>query len=121
MFRSHSLTTNAFVDNVPASDQGGADEAAGLCAGGHDLRDPLTSPILGDFTRFPPTVLTSGTRELFLSHTLRARRKLRQAVVEAALHVFEGQSHAQYLDPFMSETERAFGEIARLFNQHLLT
>ena len=47
-------------------------------------------------------------------------RKLRQAGVEAALQVFEGQSHAQYLaDPYAPEAREAFGEIARFFETHL--
>ena len=55
----------------------------------------------GDFRGFPSAILTSGTRDLFLSNTVRVHRKLRQAGVEAALQVFEGQSHAQYYaDPF---------------------
>jgi len=47
-------------------------------------------------------------------------RKLRQAGVEAALHVFEGQSNAQYLrDVNAPETKDAIGEIARFFDKHL--
>ena len=82
--------------------------------------DPLVSPIHGDFRAFPPAILTSGTRDLFLSHTVRTHRRLRQAGVEAILQVFEGQSHAQFLDPFVPETEEALGEIARFFRRHLL-
>ncbi len=115
-----SLSANAFVDNVLVSLEGWVGAAASLYANGHDLRDPLISPICGEFTGFPPAILTSGTRDLFLSQTVRAHRKLRQAGVEAALQVFEGQSHAQFLDPFVPETEEAFGEIKRFFDTHLL-
>jgi hypothetical protein len=65
----------------------------------------------------PPAILTSGTRDLFLSDTVRAHRKLREAGVEAVLQVFEGQSHAQFLLPFLLETED--GELARFFETHL--
>ena len=34
----------------------------------------------------------SRTRELFLTHTVRTHRKLRQAVVDAQLQVFEGKA-----------------------------
>ncbi len=93
--------------------------AADLYAAGHDLRDPLISPIFGDFRGFPPAILTSGTRDLLLSDTVRAHRKLRQANIEAVLQVFEGQSHAQFLTPFVPETQEAFGEIAQFFGRHL--
>ena len=76
---------------------------------------------LADLWRFPgpPTILTSGTRDLFLSNTVRAHRKLRQSGVEAWLQVFEGQSHAQYLHPFLPETEEAFAEITGFFKRYL--
>ncbi|MEJ1975871.1 MAG: alpha/beta hydrolase [Acetobacteraceae bacterium] len=114
-----SIAANAFVDNVLVSNTGWAGAAARLYAGAHDLREPLLSPIYGDVRGFPPAILTSGTRDLFLSNTVRAHRKLRQAGVEAALQVFEGQSHAQFLDPFVPETQEAFEEIARFFASHL--
>jgi acetyl esterase/lipase len=69
---------------------------------------------------FPPTILTSGTRDLLLSNTVRVHRKLRQAGVEAVLQVFEGQSHAQYYrDVNAPETREAFEEIASFFDRHL--
>jgi monoterpene epsilon-lactone hydrolase len=114
-----SIMANAYVDNVLVSNSGWVGAAAALYAGGHDRRDPLLSPIYGDFSGFPPTILTSGTRDLFLSSTIRAHRKLRRAGVEASLQVFEGQSHAQFLDLFVPETEETFGEIALFLTQHL--
>lgn len=39
--------------------------------------------------------------------------------MEAALQVFEAQSHVQFLTHFAPETEEAFGEIARFFERHL--
>jgi len=92
---------------------------AGFYAAGRHLRDPLISPIYGNFNGFPPAILTSGTRDLFLSNSVRAHRKLRQAGVEAALQVFEGMSHAQYLHPFLPETEAAFAEITGFLKRHL--
>ena len=114
-----TLMANAFVDNVLVSNSGWVGAAAELYAAGHDLRDPLLSPIYGDFAGFPPAILTSGTRDLFLSNTVRAHRKLRQAGVETFLQVFEGQSHAQFLDPFVPETKEAFGEIASFLGRYL--
>ena len=42
-------------------------------AHGHDLKDPLLSPVYGDMHDFPPTILTTGTRDLLLSNTSVAR------------------------------------------------
>ena len=112
--------TNEWLDNVLVSYHGYLSRAAALHANGRDLKDPQLSPIYGDFTGFPPAILTSGTRDLFLSLTVLTHRKLRRAGVEAELQVFEGMSHAQYnFDPFAPETKEAFGEIARFFDKHL--
>jgi acetyl esterase/lipase len=115
-----SFSTNHMVDNVLVGSGGRCDAMARLYANGHDLKDPMLSPVYGDMRGFPPTILTSGTRDLLLSNTVRVHRKLRQAGVEAELHVYEGQSHAQYMrDPEAPETREAFEEIAKFFGKHL--
>jgi epsilon-lactone hydrolase len=112
--------TNEKIDNVLVSNDGWLGDAAKLYAHGHDLKDPMLSPVYGDYKGFPPSILTSGTRDLFLSNTVRVHRKMRQAGVVAELHVFEGQSHAQYAaDPYAPETKEHFGELTHFFNQHL--
>ncbi|MFO1070833.1 MAG: alpha/beta hydrolase [Geminicoccaceae bacterium] len=107
-----SLHANAYVDNELVAATGWIAAAARLYAAGRDLRDPLVSPLHGDFAGFPPAIVTSGTRDLLLSQAVLVHRKLRRAGVDAALQVFEGQSHAQYLAPFVPESEEALGEIA---------
>lgn len=67
-----------------------------LYAAGADLRDPYLSPIFGDVSGFPRTFLRSGTRDLFLSNTVRMHRKLRAAGVAAELHVFEAMPHGGF-------------------------
>jgi monoterpene epsilon-lactone hydrolase len=115
-----TFVTNAMLDNVLVSPDGFCDAATKVYANGHDLRDPLLSPVYGDMQGFPPTILTSGTRDLLLSNTVRVHRKLRQAGVDAMLQVFEGQSHAQYYrDDTSPEAKEAFEEIAGFFDRHL--
>lgn len=115
-----SFVTNAFIDNGLVAPNGGCDARAALYANGHDIKDPMLSPIFGDMSGFPPTILTTGTRDLLLSSTVRVHRKLRQAGVEASLQVFEGQSHAQfYRDPAAPETKDAFAEITAFFDKHM--
>lgn len=68
-----------------------------LYANGHDLRDPYLSPLFGDFAKgFPPTILTTGTRDLYLSNTVRMHRALRAAGVRADLHVAEAGPHTGF-------------------------
>ncbi|MGI4946893.1 MAG: alpha/beta hydrolase [Janthinobacterium lividum] len=115
-----TFQTNALVDNVLVSPDGFCDAATRFYAKGHDLADPMLSPLYGDLHGFPPTILTSGTRDLLLSNTVRVNQKLRQAGVDTRLQVFEAQSHAQfYRDDRIPEVQEAMGEIAAFFDAHL--
>jgi len=115
-----SFYTNEKVDNVLVSRDGFCDAGARIYARGHDLKDPLLSPVYGDMHGFPPAILTTGTRDLLLNNTVRVHRKLRRAGVVANLNVFEGESHAQYQsDDRVPETKEAFGEISHFFEKHL--
>jgi acetyl esterase/lipase len=112
-----SFHTNHMVDNVLVG-IGRCDAMAEYYAHGADLKDPMLSPIYGDMTGFPPTILVTGTRDLLLSSTVRVHRKLRQAGVVAELHVFEAQSHAQY-NRDTPEGREAYEEIAKFFDRYL--
>jgi acetyl esterase/lipase len=67
-----------------------------LYADGHDLSHPYLSPLFGDLKGFPPTILTTGTRDLYLSNTVRMHRALRAAGVQAELHVTEAGPHTGF-------------------------
>ncbi|WP_321947488.1 alpha/beta hydrolase [Paraburkholderia sp. J10-1] len=115
-----SFYTNEKVDNVLVSRNGFCQAAADVYAHGHDLKDPLLSPVYGDMHGFPPAILTTGTRDLLLSNTVRVHQKLQQSGVEAQLEVFDGMSHAQYqMDDRVPEARAAFAEITQFFDKHL--
>jgi epsilon-lactone hydrolase len=111
--------TNEFVDNVLGSNERMLELAAKLYAGTHDLKEPLISPVYGDLSGFPPTVLLSGTRDLLLSNTVRVHQKLLESGVDADLLVFEGQSHGQYLEADTPECAIALREVAQFFHRNL--
>lgn len=89
-------------------------------ANGMDMKDPRLSPVYGDFSGFPPTLLLSGTRDIFLSNTVRVDRRLRDAGRTSELIVYEGQSHADYLaGPDVPESRQAMRDIAAFWNRQL--
>src|SRR5882757_992680 len=47
--------TNEMVDNVLVSRDGFCDAGTRVYAHGHDLKDPMLSPVYGDFSNFAPT------------------------------------------------------------------
>ncbi|MDT0509882.1 alpha/beta hydrolase [Novosphingobium sp. MMS21-SN21R] len=67
-----------------------------LYANGADLKHPYLSPLFGDLSAFPPVILTSGTRDLYLSNTVRMHRALRAAGVQAELHLTEAGPHTGF-------------------------
>jgi epsilon-lactone hydrolase len=87
-----SFETNLGIDNV----LGSLMQTNLLYANGHDLTHPYLSPLFADLRGFPPTFLQTGTRDLFLSNTVRMHRKLRACGVEAELHVFEAMPHGGF-------------------------
>jgi len=88
-----------------------------LYAGGTDLADPFLSPLFGDVTGFPPTLLISGTRDLYLSNTVRMHRKLRESGVDADLHIFDARPHAGYGNA--PEEAAVSAEVGAFVSRHL--
>jgi epsilon-lactone hydrolase len=109
-----SFRTNEGVDYVLLN---GLAASVALYADGHDLTDPHLSPLFGDLTGFPPTFLQSGTRDLFLSNTVRMHRRLREAGVDAELHVWEAMPHGGF--PGAPEDAELTAEVRRFLSRHL--
>ena len=98
-----SIQTNRFLD---VTLYGGAEAARDDYAASHDYTDPYLSPLFGDFTKgWPPTILTSGTRDLLLSDTVRMHRALRRAGVTAELHVAEASPHGGFMGSAPEDAE----------------
>lgn len=110
-----SFQTNLGVDTIPATLM----PVNLLYANGHDLASPYLSPLFADFEKgFVPSILISGTRDLFLSTAVRMHRAMRKAGVEAELHLIEACGHVQF--PGSPEAAEIDEEIVR-FMARLLT
>ena len=111
------------VDNILGTYDGLIRTAAELYAGGADMKDPLLSPVYAEdsaIAKFPPTLLLSGTRDLFLSNTVRMHEKLLLADRHAELIVYEALSHAQYyLNPKAPETKTHYRLLGKFLERVL--
>ena len=114
-----SYFTNEGIDRILISYEGLLEPAAKSYSGETDIKNPLISPVYGDFSGFPPTYLVAGTRDLFLSNTVRAHRKLKIAGVVADLNVYEGLSHGEYGLFGSSENVEAYSELGDFLDSHL--
>jgi acetyl esterase/lipase len=89
-----------------------------LYADGHELMEPYLSPLFGDFTKgFCPTLLSTGTRDLFLSNTVRMHRALRNADIPAELHVIEAAPHGGFFGSSPEDAEIG-REVRRFIGEH---
>jgi acetyl esterase/lipase len=84
-------------------------------------RDPLVAPVgsLGVLSKFPPTLLLSGSRDMCLSGVLYTHARLVEAGVEAELHVWDGMWHGFILDVDLPESTQAYRVITKFFDLHL--
>jgi len=111
---------NEGVDRNLLSWKGIPYNAGVMYAGEHDLKHPYVSPVYGDFSGFPPSYFISGTRDLLLSDTVRVHRRLRRAGVEADLHIYEGQSHGDYIALWNApESAEHYAELNAFLLEHL--
>ncbi|MEF2978069.1 alpha/beta hydrolase [Subtercola sp. YIM 133946] len=102
----------------------GLPETIALYADGHDLAHPYLSPLFADFGRgFPPTYIQSGTRDIFLSNAVRLHRALRNAEIDAELHVWDGALHVGFgiagIPVDAPESAEMQTEQARFLNKHV--
>lgn len=111
---------NEGVDRYLLSWKGIPYNAGVMYADKLDLKHPYVSPIYGDFSDFPPSYIISGTRDLLLSDAVRVHRKLRRAGVEADLHIYEGQSHGDYIAMWNApESAEHYAELNAFLLKHL--
>ena len=110
-----TFETNRHLDVVLKT---GLPEMIELYAGGHDLKDPYLSPLFADFTKgYPPTFIQTGTRDLFLSNSVRMHRALLRAGIEVELHVWEAMPHGGFGGTTPEDAELQ-AEVKRFIEQH---
>jgi acetyl esterase/lipase len=93
-FGGESYRTNARKD--PSLSEEALRSHAAAYAGGQE-RDPLVSPIFGDLTGLPPSLLLAGGDELLLSDTLTLEARLRGSGCRCELCVEDGLWHVYVL------------------------
>lgn len=88
--------------------------------GDHNRKDPLLSPIFGDFEGFPPVLITVGSHEILMSDSITIAEKIKKAGGDVTLHIGEGMFHVYPLmDNLIPESKRAMKEILEFIKKHL--
>lgn len=85
-----------------------------------NLEDPAISPINGAYNEsFPPCIITTGTRDLLLSQSVRLADVLRDSDVNVELHVWESLWHVFEWDDRIPEARRSLARIAKFLSNHM--
>ena len=85
-------------------------------ARGADCSSPLLSPLLGDLSGFPPTLIQVGSNEILLSDSVRLRDRMIQAAVPCRLEVWSDMWHVFQMFPTKRAVE-AMESIGRFLLQ----
>lgn len=100
--------------------RGQLDKAGRAYAAGTSLADPSLSPVHSTNLRgFPPSMITTGTRDLFLSNCVRMYWALRAAEAPSHLRVWEGMWHSFCGQPDIPEAAECRREIATFLRKTL--
>ena len=88
---------------------------------GTDPADPLVNPVNSAevLSKFPPTLIITGTRDFALSGALYTHAQLSKAGVDAELHVWEGLFHGFFYNPDVPESRDAYDVMVKFFDTHL--
>lgn len=96
---AQSLDACALMGKDPVLSREGLQRSAAHYLAGHDAKDPLVSPLYGDLSSLPRTLIITGGDEILLAESREFAQKLRQAGTAVHLHVEEGMWHVYPLYP----------------------
>ena len=98
-----SFEKKAEVD--PVLDKEYIDRMITAYAEGQDIKNPLISPLFGNFDGFPSTYIQVGENEILLSDSLRLHEALVNANVPVRIDRFKGMWHVFQMSPFKTAYE----------------
>jgi monoterpene epsilon-lactone hydrolase len=79
---------------------------------GNDPRNPLISPLYGDFSGFPEMEIHAGSDEILLSDATRLAEKAEGAGVQVHIKIWANMWHVfPFFAPFVPESQQAITEI----------
>ena len=85
-----------------------------------DLRDPYISPVYGDLSNLPPTLIVAGADEILLDDTLLFASREQIAGVNVQESIYPGMSHDWTLIfPELQESQEMFREIKSFVDESL--
>ena len=113
-----SLRSNAVAD--PMMNAGDVPALAARYLNGADPRNPYASPLYGDATGLPPTLVQVGGDEILRDDSVRIAERMRAAGVVVELEVWPRMPHVwQAFASVMPEARRAIARIGAFLRRHM--
>lgn len=84
---------------------------------GQDRRNPLLSPLFGNWNGLPPLLFHAGSTEMLLDDSVRAHDRATQAGVPAEIEVFVGLPHVWHMITWLPEAKLATRQAAEFILQ----
>jgi monoterpene epsilon-lactone hydrolase len=78
-----------------------------------NLKDPLLSPLYGDFHNYPPTIIEVGSQELAIGDAMNLYKKITEAGGKARLDVWKGLWHVFPLITNLPEADESLNLVAQ--------
>lgn len=85
---------------------------------GQDRRNPLLSPLFGNWNGLPPLLFHAGSTEMLLDDSVRAHDRAVQAGVEAEIEVWVGLPHVFHVFRLIPESRNGVRAVAEFIDRH---
>ena len=113
-----SYTKNREIDPVFGADGGGEMLLHSPYIGENDAKNPLISPMYGNFTGFPPMLIQVGTHEMLYDDAASVAKKAKEQGVPVRFTVYEGMFHVfQMSGTVIPESKRAWEEVGTFMHK----
>ena len=96
---SSGLSFESKAELDPVLNKAYIDRMVEAYAGGQELKNPLISPLFGNFEGFPPTYIQVGENEILLSDSQRLHQAFVDANVSARMDMYPGMWHVFQMSP----------------------
>jgi epsilon-lactone hydrolase len=106
-------STRTEADNDPIMHPRCLPDFVRLYAPGTDLRNPLASPVFGDYRGIPPLLIQAGEHEIIRDDSVRVAAKARADGVAVQIEIWPGLFHVfMCQEPLLPEGREAIAHIA---------
>ena len=112
-----SIQSKAKVD--PILDLNSLQMYARYYAAENEFTNPLISPLYANLEGLPPLLIQVGADEILLDDAIRFSQKTRVAGADVTLEIWDEMFHVFQLIPFLPETKKAVGRIAKFVSHKL--